>query len=89
MRYVQKCKNRKNETNLGTMKYIVPFLSITASAAIAYFLLRDAVKEPPEEERKLILGYMEDGRPIFDEDCDVDKTLELWKEQSRLVRQSM
>lgn len=72
------------------MRYLVPIISITASAAIAYLLLRDAVKEPPEEERKLILGYMEDGSPILsDDDCDVDKTMELWREQSRLVRQSM
>jgi hypothetical protein len=71
------------------MRYLVPIISITASAAIAYLLLRDACSEPPEEERKLILGYMEDGSPIFDESCDVDKTIELWKEQSRLVRQSM
>ena len=71
------------------MRYLVPIISITASAVIAYLLLRDACSEPPEEERKLILGYMEDGSPIFDEDCDVDKTIELWREQSRLVRQSM
>lgn len=70
-------------------KIVLPFIAITASAVITYLLLRDACSEPPEEERKLILGYMEDGRPIFDEDCDVDKTLELWREQSRLVRQSM
>lgn len=70
------------------MKYILPFLSITASAAIAYLLLKDVNKEPPTEERKLIIGYDMDGTPIVDDDCDVDATIDMWKEQSRLMRSS-
>jgi len=76
-------------------KYIQPILFTVYGAALAYVsykVLKQAWDNPPEvddDSRKLILGYDEDGTPIFDPECDVDKTLEMWREQSRLVRQSM
>ena len=68
-------------------KIVQPFLFFLTGAALAYYgyrVIRDAWDNPPEDEdRKLILGYYEDGSPIFGEDCDVDKTLEMWKDMSR------
>lgn len=69
------------------MKVIQPVIFAAATAAFLYYAykaIRDAIDNPPEDEnRKLILGYYEDGSPIFDDDCDVDKTLEMWKDMSR------
>jgi len=58
------------------------FLQLVAMGIIAAVGIRWAIREgskPPEEEdRQLILGYMEDGSPILsDDDCDIDKTMEL------------
>jgi pentatricopeptide repeat protein len=68
-------------------KIVQPFLFFLTGAALAYYgyrVIRDAWDNPPEDEdRKLILGYYEDGSPIFGDDCDVDKTLEMWKDMSR------
>lgn len=68
-------------------KIVQPFLLFLTGAALAYYgyrVIKDAWDNPPEDEnRKLILGYYEDGTPIIDDDCDVDKTLEMWKDMSR------
>lgn len=68
-------------------KIVQPFLFFLTGAALAYYgyrVIKDAWDNPPEDEdRKLILGYYEDGSPIFGDDCDVDKTLEMWKDMSR------
>ena len=62
-----------------------------AMGIIAVVGIRWAIREgsrPPEDEnRQLILGYMEDGSPILaDDDCDVDKTIEMWHDMSRRAR---
>lgn len=68
-------------------KIVQPFLFVLTGAALAYYsyrIIKDAWDNPPEDEdRKLILGYYEDGTPIIDSECDVDKTLEMWKDMSR------
>ena len=66
-------------------------LQLMAMAAILVVGVRWAVREgnkPPEDEdRQLILGYMEDGTPIMsDDDCDVDKTMDLWRDLHRRAR---
>lgn len=49
--------------------------------------IREGSKPPPDEERQLILGYYDDGTPIMSEDdCDIDKTMELWRDLHRKVR---
>ena len=68
-------------------------LQLIAMGIIAVVGIRWAIREgnkPPEDEnRQLILGYMEDGSPIMsDDDCDVDKTLEMWHDMSRRARNS-
>lgn len=51
--------------------------------------IREGNKPPEDEDRQLILGYMEDGTPILsDDDCDVDKTMELWRDLHRKARNS-
>lgn len=67
------------------------FLQLIAMGFIMVVGVRWAIKEgskPPEnEDRQLILGYMEDGSPILsDDDCDVDKTMELWRDMHRKAR---
>ena len=68
-------------------KIVQPFLFILTGAAFAYYsyrVIKDAWDNPPEDEnRKLILGYYEDGSPIFEDDCDVDKTLEMWNDMRK------
>lgn len=66
-------------------------LQLIAMAAILSVGVRWAIREgsrPPEDEdRQLILGYMEDGSPILsNDDCDVDKTMELWRDLHRKAR---
>lgn len=58
-------------------------------AYCAYRVIKDALKEPPVTNRRMSYGTDEDGKPIYDDDMDVDATLELWKEQNRLIRASM
>jgi hypothetical protein len=49
--------------------------------------IREGSKPPEDESRQLILGYTEDGEPILsDDDCDVDKTMELWRDLNRKAR---
>lgn len=49
--------------------------------------IREGSKPPEEEDRQLILGYDDDGSPILsDDDCDVDKTMELWRDLHRRAR---
>lgn len=49
--------------------------------------IREGSKPPEDENRQLILGYDENGYPIMsDEDCDVDKTIELWHDMNRRAR---
>ena len=62
-----------------------------AMAAIFAVGVRWAIREgsrPPEDvDRQLILGYTEDGSPILsDDDCDIDKTMELWQDLHRRAR---
>lgn len=71
-------------------KVIQPFLYILTGGVLAYAAYR-VVKDawdnpPPEEGRNLIVGYDDDGTPIVDPYCDIDRTLDLWREQSRLIR---
>ena len=66
-------------------------LQLIAMAAVLAVGVRWAIREgskPPEEEnRQLILGYDENGFPIMsDEDCDVDRTLEMWHDMHRRAR---
>ena len=66
-------------------------LQLVAMGVIAVIGLRWAIREgnrPPEDEdRQLILGYDEEGLPILSgDDCDVDKTMELWKDLHRKAR---
>lgn len=73
------------------MRYLQRYLQWLVFGAVAVLGLRWAYREgskPPEEEdRQLILGYMEDGSPILsDDDCDVDKTMELWRDLHRKAR---
>ncbi len=71
-------------------KIVQPFLLFLTGAALTYYgyrVIKDALDNPPPEEgRNLIIGYDDDGSPIVDPDCDIDRTLDLWKEQSRLFR---
>ena len=66
------------------------FLQLVAMGVIAAIGIRWAIREgskpPPEEERQLIIGYDEDGRPVYDPECDVDSTLEMWHEMARRAR---
>ena len=45
---------------------------------ITYRLFRSAL-EPPEEERRLVIGTDYDGEPIYANDPDIEKTLEMWR----------
>lgn len=60
------------------------FLRIIGIGVAIGLMVRWAIKAgsvPPEEERHLLFGVDEDGTPIYeDEDCDIDKTIGLWKE---------
>ena len=70
-------------------KLIEPLVYIAAFAALSYYAYRsikDGLQPPPLESRGLVVGYEEDGTPIRDPDCDIDRTLELWAEQNRLIR---
>lgn len=49
--------------------------------------IREGSKPPEAEDRQLILGYDDDGEPILsDDDCDIDKTMELWQDLHRRAR---
>lgn len=66
-------------------------LQLIAMGAIFAVGIRWAIREgsrPPEDEdRQLILGYTEDGEPIMSgDDCDVDKTMALWRDLNRKAR---
>jgi hypothetical protein len=65
-------------------------LQLIGVAVIIGLGLRWAWKEgsrPPEEEKKLVLGYYDDGEPIISgDDCDVEKTLGLWRDLHRRAR---
>ena len=51
--------------------------------------IREGHRPPEDEDRQLILGYMEDGSPILsDDECDVYKTMELWRDLHRKARNS-
>lgn len=62
------------------MKYVLPLLAITISVIYIRHCLRTADR-PPEEERSLVIGHLDDGEAIVcdDPDCDIDKTLEMWR----------
>lgn len=55
----------------------------------AYVAIRDALRPPVITKRRMQYDFDEDGQPIYDDDCDIDATLALWKEQSRIIRSSM
>jgi hypothetical protein len=65
-------------------------LQLIGVAVIIGLGLRWAWKEgskQPEEEKKLVLGYYDDGEPIISgDDCDVEKTLDLWRDLHRRAR---
>lgn len=70
-------------------KIVEPVFYVAAFSAFAYYayrMIKAGLEPPPMESRNLIVDYEEDGTPVFDPDCDIDKTLEFWKEQSRLFR---
>lgn len=49
--------------------------------------IREGSKPPEDEDRQLILGYTEDGEPIMSgDDCDVDKTMALWRDLHQKAR---
>ena len=54
-----------------------------------YVSLKDAMKPPEVTKRRMSYGTDDDGEPLYDDDMDVDATLELWREQNRLIRASM
>ena len=60
------------------------FLRIIGFGLVLGLVARWAIKSgstPPDEERHLLFGVDEDGEPIYeDDDCDIDKTVALWKE---------
>lgn len=58
--------------------------AVSLSLYVVYIMLRDAVRHPPDEERSLVLGTDEYGRDIVcdDPDCDIEGTLEMWRQQS-------
>ena len=66
-------------------------LQLVAMAAIFAVVVRWAIREgskPPEDEdRQLVIGYDDDGAPILaGDDCDVDKTMALWRDLNRKGR---
>lgn len=70
-------------------KIIQPFFYVVAVAGFAYYayrMIKSGLEPPPEEGRNLIIGYDDDGTPIVDPYCDIDRTLDFWKEQNRLFR---
>ena len=68
---------------------ILQLMAMAAIIAVGIkWAIREGSKPPQEEERQLIIGYDEDGVPIYDPECDVDKTLEMWHEMSKRTRNS-
>lgn len=66
---------------------ILQLIGMVAIVAVGIrWAIREGSKPPPEEERQLIIGYDEDGLPIYDPECDVDSTLEMWHEMARRAR---
>ena len=62
-----------------------------AMAAIFAVGIRWAIREgskPPDEHRRWVWGYDDDGNPIYDdeEDVDVEQTLAINKELSARIR---
>ena len=63
-------------------------MGIIATVGVRW-AIREGSKPPPDEDRQLILGYFEDGTPIMsDDDCDIDKTMEMWRDLHRRARNS-
>lgn len=61
-------------------------MSIIAAVGIRW-AIREGSKPLEDEDRQLILGYDDEGYPIMsDDDCDVDKTLDLWRDLHRKAR---
>lgn len=66
---------------------ILQLMAMAAIVAVGVrWAIREGSKPPPEEERQLIIGYDEDGLPVYDPECDVDSTLEMWHEMARRAR---
>lgn len=70
-------------------KVILPLLYLAAVSYVTYRVVKNALKEPPVTKRRMQYDVDEDDEPIYDDDCDIEATLKLWKEQSRLIRSSM
>ena len=70
-------------------KVILSLLYLGAVSYVTYRVVQNALREPPVTNKRMSYGTDEDGKPIYDDDMDVDATLELWKEQNRLIRASM
>ena len=51
---------------------------IAVCTYITYRLFRSAL-EPPEEECRLVIGTDVYGEPIYADDPDIEKTLEMWR----------
>ena len=58
-------------------------------ALYAYVAIKDALQPPKVTKRRMQYDVDENDEPIYDDDCDIDATLNLWKEQNRLIRMSM
>lgn len=60
------------------------FLRLIGMGLALGLVVRWAIKSgstPPDEERHLLFGVDEDGNPVYEaDDCDIDKTMALWKE---------
>jgi hypothetical protein len=70
-------------------KIVEPLVYVAVFSALAYYayrMIKSGLEPPPLESRDLVVGYDDDGTPIVDPDCDIDRTLDFWKEQSRLFR---
>lgn len=58
-------------------------------AYCAYRAIKSALEPPEVTKRRMSYGTDEDGTPLYDDDMDIDATLKLWQEQSRIIRSSM
>ena len=67
---------------------ILQLIGMAAIVAVGVrWAIREGSKPPEDKDRQLILGYYDDGTPIMsDDDCDVDKTMDLWRDLHRRAR---
>lgn len=61
-------------------------MGVIAAVGIRW-AIREGSKPPEDVDRQLVIGYTEEGEPVLsDDDCDVDKTMELWRDLHRKAR---